>query len=79
MKARSRLQDRANWGKGSPAGRRQHDLPCQYLIPSILREFNECFPDCILNITPADTPELVQKLQRHELDLAIIVNPNQIH
>ena len=76
--ARSRLQDRANWGKGRlRVG--ASTTACQYLIPSILREFNECFPDCILNITPADTPELVQKLQRHELDLAIIVNPNQIN
>lgn len=73
--ARSRIQDRANWGKGRlRIG--ASTTACQYLIPNVLREFNECFPDCILNITPADTPELLQKLQRHELDLAIIVNPS---
>jgi DNA-binding transcriptional LysR family regulator len=72
--ARTRIQDRANWGKGRlRVG--ASTTACQYIIPNVLREFNECFPDCILNITPADTPELLQQLQRHELDLAIIVDP----
>lgn len=72
--ARNRIQDRANWGKGRlRIG--ASTTACQHILPNVLREFNECFPDCILTITPADTPELIQKVEMHELDLAIIVSP----
>ncbi len=75
--ARIRIQDRANWGRGRlRIG--ASTTACQHILPNVLREFNECFPDCILNITPADTPELLQKVQRHELDLAIIVDPSNL-
>ena len=70
--ARNRIQDRANWGKGRlRIG--ASTTACQHLIPNVLREFNECFPDCILSITPADTPELLEMVKRHEIDIAIIV------
>ncbi len=73
--ARGRIQDRANWGKGRlRVG--ASTTACQYILPNVLREFNECFPDCILSITPADTPELLEMVRRHEIDLAIIVDPN---
>ncbi len=72
--ARSRIKDRTNWGKGRlRIG--ASTTACQYLLPNVLREFNECFPDCMLSITPADTPELIEKIDRHELDVAIIVDP----
>lgn len=72
--ARSRIQDRANWGRGRlRIG--ASTTACQYILPNVLREFNECFPDCILSITPADTPALLEKTRRHEIDLAIIVDP----
>ena len=73
--ARNRIQDRANWGKGRlRIG--ASTTACQHMLPNVLREFNECFPDCILTITPADTPELIQKVEMHEIDLAIIVDPS---
>lgn len=76
--ARSRIQDRANWGRGKlRIG--ASTTACQYILPNVLREFNECFPDCILSITPADTPDLLEMTRRHELDLAIIVNPSDIN
>lgn len=72
--ARTRIQDRANWGRGRlRVG--ASTTACQYILPIVLREFNECFPDCILSITPADTPELLDKIRHHEIDLAIIVDP----
>lgn len=75
--ARTRIQDRANWGRGRlRIG--ASTTACQYVLPNVLREFMECFPDCILNITPADTPELLEKVRNHELDLAIIVDPGNI-
>lgn len=72
--ARSRIQDRANWGRGRlRIG--ASTTACQYILPNVLREFNECFPDCILTITPADTPELLERVRRHEIDIAIVVDP----
>ena len=72
--ARNRIQDRANWGRGRlRIG--ASTTACQYILPNVIREFNECFPDCILSITPADTPMLLEKIRRHEIDLAIIVDP----
>lgn len=72
--ARERVQDRANWGRGRlRIG--ASTTACQYLLPNVLREFNECFPECILSITPADTPELIQRVRHHEIDVAVIVDP----
>ncbi|MGJ8652567.1 MAG: LysR family transcriptional regulator [Opitutaceae bacterium] len=73
--ARSRIQDRANWGRGRlRIG--ASTTACQYILPIVLREFNECFPDCMLNITPADTPDLLEMVRCHEIDIAIIVDPS---
>ncbi|MDQ8193877.1 LysR family transcriptional regulator [Coraliomargarita sp. SDUM461004] len=75
--ARLRIQDRQNWGRGRlRVG--ASTTACQHLLPSILREYNECFPDCILTIIPADTPQLLDMTRRHEIDLAIIVTPNEL-
>lgn len=72
---RMRIQDRANWGRGRlRIG--ASTTACQHILPNVLREFNECFPDCIMTITPADTPELLEMTRKHEIDLAIIVTPD---
>ncbi len=75
--ARNRIQDRANLGRGRlRIG--ASTTACQHILPNVLREFNECFPDCILSITPADTPELLEMVRRHEIDLAIVVSPGTV-
>ncbi|MDQ8207336.1 LysR family transcriptional regulator [Coraliomargarita sp. SDUM461003] len=75
--ARMRIQDRVNWGRGRlRIG--ASTTACQHILPNVLREFNECFPDCILTITPADTPQLLEMTRRHEIDLAIIVTPSDL-
>ncbi len=44
---------------------------CQHLIPPVLREFKESFPDHAITIAPGDTPELVPLLLRYKIDLAL--------
>src|SRR5437660_1539130 len=44
---------------------------CQHLIPTVLREFKESFPDYSITIEPSDTSELVESLLRQRIDLAI--------
>jgi len=75
---RLRIQDRANWGRGRlRIG--ASTTACQHILPNVLREFNECFPDCILTMTPADTHELLEMTRKHEIDLAIIVAPDGLN
>ena len=44
---------------------------CQYLLPSVLREFRESFPDCEIRIEPGDTDVLTDLLDRGEIDIAL--------
>jgi DNA-binding transcriptional LysR family regulator len=44
---------------------------CQHLIPPVLREFKESFPDHAITIEPGDTTELVVALLRHRIDVAL--------
>ena len=48
---------------------------CQFILPSVLREFRECFPLCKIIVQPADTPVLLEKLKRSEIDLGICLRP----
>src|SRR5438093_5706101 len=53
--ARERLSNLGKWGRGrlrigaSPTA-------CQYILPNVLREFKESFPQCVIHIVPGDTP-----------------------
>ncbi len=44
---------------------------CQHLIPPVLREFQESFPDHTITLEPGDPPELVDALIHHRIDLAL--------
>ncbi|MEM9399104.1 MAG: LysR family transcriptional regulator [Verrucomicrobiota bacterium] len=51
---------------------------CQYLLPSVLREFKESFPDCQVNIVPGNTPEMHESLQNNRIDIAIALEPFEL-
>ena len=44
---------------------------CQHILPPVLREFKESFPDHAITIEPGDTPEVIQALLQHRIDLAL--------
>lgn len=50
---------------------------CEFLLPSILREFKECFPEAPIQIAPADSPEARQLLRSHQVDLALVVGDGE--
>jgi len=50
---------------------------CQYIIPAVLREFKESFPEHAITIAPGDTPLLVALLMRHEIDLALTLEADK--
>ena len=58
------------WGQGRIRLGATHTL-CQYLLPTVLREFRDCFPRCEVHIESGDTGELMQKLEDAELDLVL--------
>jgi DNA-binding transcriptional LysR family regulator len=72
--ARAGLEQLENWGQSrlrigaSPTA-------CQYLLPTVLREFKQSFPKCVIRIEPGDGPQMVELLRDNEIDLAIMVEP----
>jgi DNA-binding transcriptional LysR family regulator len=72
--ARAGLEQLSKWGRGrlrigvSPTA-------CQYLLPSVLREFKESFPKCHITIEPGDTLDAIELLRDNKVDLAVTLEP----
>ena len=62
------------WGQTRIRVGAPHSL-CHFLIPSVLREFRDCFPRCETNIDAGDTSMLLEKLAQGELDLVVGLKP----
>lgn len=58
------------WGQGRIRLGATHTL-CQYLLPTVLREFRDCFPRCEIHIESGDTAGLLSKLEKANLDLVL--------
>jgi DNA-binding transcriptional LysR family regulator len=50
---------------------------CQHILPAVLREFKESFPQCAISIEPGDTPEMIDALRQHRIDLAVNLEPRR--
>ncbi len=50
---------------------------CQYIIPAVLREFKESFPEHAITIEPGDTRDLVDSLLHRRVDLALCLEPGK--
>ena len=74
--ARESLAHLGKWGRGR-LRLGASTTACQHLIPPVLREFKESFPDHAVMIEPGDTPELVASLLRHKIDLALSLEPDK--
>jgi DNA-binding transcriptional LysR family regulator len=68
--ARESLKHLGKWGRGR-LRLGASTTACQHLIPPVLREFKESFPDHVITIEPGDTPAVVASLLRHRIDLAL--------
>ncbi len=68
--ARTNLLQLGKWGRGRlRIG--ASTTACQHLIPAVLREFKESFPDHVISLGTGDTPELVSMLLNHQIDIAV--------
>lgn len=74
--ARSALSQLGKWGR-SRLRLGATTTACQYIVPSVLREFRESFPQSLITIEPRDVPELVTLLDERRIDLALAPQPQQ--
>src|SRR5262249_14288000 len=51
---------------------------CQYILPNVLREFKESFPQCLIQIEPGDTPGALELLHNNRIDLALGLQPRTV-
>ena len=68
--ARESLGHLGKWGRGR-LRLGASTTACQHIIPPVLREFKESFPEHAIAIEPGDTPELVGALLDQRIDLAL--------
>lgn len=58
------------WGQSRIRIGAPHSL-CQFLLPTVIREFRDCFPRCEPSIEANETGALLERLADHELDLVL--------
>jgi DNA-binding transcriptional LysR family regulator len=72
--ARAGLDTLSRWGHGRlRVG--ASTTACQYLLPTVLREFKQSFPKSVITIEPGDHNQQVELLQNSRIDLAIMLEP----
>lgn len=73
---RESLRQLGKWGKGrlrigaSAAA-------CQYILPAVLREFKESFPQYAISIEPGDVTECLDALRNNRIDLGMGLEPDK--
>lgn len=70
--ARAGLDTLSRWGHGRlRVG--ASTTACQYILPTVLREFKQSFPRCAITIDPGDHSRQVELLTGNQIDLAIML------
>lgn len=71
---RQEIDSLGKWGTGRMrigAG----TTACQYILPTLIREFRQTFPDCQLSVMTGDAKELLDLLRTNEIDVALTLIP----
>jgi DNA-binding transcriptional LysR family regulator len=72
--ARAGLDTLSKWGHGRlRVG--ASTTACQYILPTVLREFKQSFPKCVIKIEPGDHVHQLELLRGNHIDLAIMLEP----
>jgi DNA-binding transcriptional LysR family regulator len=72
--ARAEVSDEEGWG-GKRLRIAASTAGCQYILPPVLREFKESFPECTISVESADTPRGMELLEENRVDLVLGVSP----
>jgi DNA-binding transcriptional LysR family regulator len=65
------------WGQARIRIGAPHSL-CQFLLPTVLREFRDCFPRCEPTIEADDTATLLARMAEHDLDIVLGLRPRAV-
>lgn len=72
--ARVGLEDLSKWGHGRlRVG--ASTTACQHILPTVLREFRQSYPKCIIRIEPGDHGQQMELLRSGQIDLAVVLEP----
>jgi DNA-binding transcriptional LysR family regulator len=72
--ARRGLDELSRWGHGR-LRLGASTTACQYILPTVLREFKQSFPKCVISIDPGDHARQVEQLRQSRIDLALMLEP----
>ncbi|HWA25987.1 MAG TPA: LysR family transcriptional regulator [Lacunisphaera sp.] len=72
--ARRGLDELSRWGHGR-LRLGASTTACQYILPTVLREFKQSFPKCVITIDPGDHARQVEQLLNNQIDLALMLEP----
>jgi DNA-binding transcriptional LysR family regulator len=72
--ARASLEHLGQWGK-KRLRLGASTTACQYILPTVLREFKNTYDDCVILIEPVDTLDAVSLLRSNTIDLAVGLRP----
>jgi LysR family transcriptional regulator, low CO2-responsive transcriptional regulator len=74
--ARAELDQLGKWGQ-SRLRLGASSTACRHILPTVLREFRESFPQCVISIEPGDTPDMIVALRDRRIDLAVNLEPRR--
>jgi DNA-binding transcriptional LysR family regulator len=72
--ARAGLEHMSNWGH-SRLRVGASTTACQHILPTVLREFRQSFPKCVIRIEPGDHLHQLELLRTNQIDLSIMLEP----
>jgi len=68
--ARISLEELQNWGHGRlRVG--ASTTACHHILPTVLREFKQSFPKCVIKIESGDHPRQLELLRSNQVDIAL--------
>ncbi len=73
---RASLTQLGKWGKGR-LRLGTSATACQHILPTVLREFKESFPQYAITIEPGDALESIEALRENRIDLALALEPQR--
>lgn len=74
--ARAGIAELGRWGRGRLRLGTSAAI-CQHLLPPVLREFRESYPNCSISIEPGDAIGTVRALNEGRIDLGISMEPRR--
>ena len=72
LAVRDGIEHLGKWGRGRLRIGTTASI-CQVLLPPVLREFKESFPQSLIQVEPGDSRELITGLERQRMDLAVVL------